>query len=93
MALAATIDAVREAGRIAMHYFDNGHESWEKGPGQIVTAADIEIDKMLARELPKIVPAAWLSEETEDDPARLTAAKVWVVDGDYIHCKQDRSRL
>lgn len=80
MALAATLEAAREAGRIAMHYFEHGHEAWEKGPGQIVTAADIEIDQMLAKALPGIVPAAWLSEETEDDPVRLHANKVWIVD-------------
>lgn len=78
--LASTLDATREAGLIAMHYFTNGHEAWEKGPGQIVTAADIEIDRMLALALPKIAPAAWLSEETEDDLVRLKAARCWIVD-------------
>ena len=78
--LAQTIAATREAGLIAMHYFENGHDAWEKGPGQIVTAADIEIDRLLATELPKIVSAAWLSEETEDDPARLNSKRQWIVD-------------
>lgn len=79
-ALSAVTDAAREAGRIAMRHFRSGHETWEKGPGQIVTAADIEIDHFLRETLPAIVPAAWMSEETEDDPSRLDAERLWIVD-------------
>ena len=39
--------AVLEAGRIAMHHFRQPHESWEKGPGQLVTEADLEVDRFL----------------------------------------------
>jgi len=79
-ALDAVTEAAREAGRIAMRHFRSGHATWQKGPGQIVTAADIEIDHFLRDALPGIVPAAWMSEETEDDPARLEADRLWIVD-------------
>ncbi|MEZ5825539.1 MAG: 3'(2'),5'-bisphosphate nucleotidase CysQ [Geminicoccaceae bacterium] len=75
-------EAVADAGRIAMRHFRNGHASWEKGPGQIVTDADIEIDAFLKKVLLEGSPegTGWLSEETLDDPARLDAARLWVVD-------------
>ncbi|MFL5337111.1 MAG: inositol monophosphatase family protein [Geminicoccaceae bacterium] len=73
--------AVLDAGRIAMRHFRQPHESWEKGPGQLVTEADIEVDRFLKQALcPPTDDAAWLSEEAEDDPARLTRRRVWIVD-------------
>lgn len=73
--------AVVEAGRIAMRYFRQKHDRWEKGPGQIVTEADVAIDRFLHAELLRD-PATdgWLSEETEDDRLRLERRRVWVVD-------------
>jgi myo-inositol-1(or 4)-monophosphatase len=54
---------------------------WMKAGSSPVSDADIAVDKMLSQRLPSLVPdAAWLSEETEDNPARLNAKKVWVVD-------------
>jgi myo-inositol-1(or 4)-monophosphatase len=74
-------DAVLEAGRIAMGFFRQEHERWEKGPGQVVTEADVAIDRFLHRELLGRHPEdGWLSEETEDDRARLGRRRVWVVD-------------
>jgi myo-inositol-1(or 4)-monophosphatase len=55
-------------------------ENWTKGPSQSpVTAADIAADNLLRERLanPNI---AWLSEESADDPARLAARLVWIVD-------------
>ena len=74
--------AVAEAGQIAMRHFRNGHRSWEKGPGQIVTEADIEIDGFLKKALLEGSPAGtgWLSEETTDDTDRLDARRLWIVD-------------
>lgn len=51
-----------------------------KGTAGPVTTADREADRFLRARLPEIVPAAWLSEETADAPARLEASRVWVVD-------------
>jgi myo-inositol-1(or 4)-monophosphatase len=48
-------------------------------PTDPVTEADTTVDALLRRLLPRDGDG-WLSEETEDDPARLTARRVWVVD-------------
>jgi myo-inositol-1(or 4)-monophosphatase len=75
-------DAVVEAGRIAMRFFRQKHERWEKSPGQVVTEADIAVDRFLHAELRRGHAAGdgWLSEETEDDRVRLERRRVWVVD-------------
>ena len=44
-----------------------------------VTEADTTVDALLRRLLPRD-GEGWLSEETEDAPARLAARRVWVVD-------------
>ena len=73
--------ATLEAGAIAMRYFRKEHATWEKEPGQIVTDADIAVDRFLRERLIGARPGdAWLSEETVDDRARLDAARVWIVD-------------
>jgi myo-inositol-1(or 4)-monophosphatase len=73
--------AVIEAGRIAMRYFRQKHARWEKGPGQIVTEADLAVDRFLHAELRRDPGTdGWLSEETEDDRLRLERRRVWVVD-------------
>jgi myo-inositol-1(or 4)-monophosphatase len=78
---ASTRAAVVEAGRIAMRFFRQKHERWEKGPGQIVTEADLAIDRFLhARLRHDHATDGWLSEETEDDRLRLERRRVWVVD-------------
>ncbi|SET06499.1 inositol monophosphatase family protein [Oceanicella actignis] len=75
-------EAAREAGRLAMRRFGGALDSWDKGGGQgPVSEADLEIDRMLRAELRAARPDyGWLSEETEDDPARLDAERVFVVD-------------
>jgi myo-inositol-1(or 4)-monophosphatase len=73
--------AVVEAGRIVMRFFRQPHESWEKAPGQLVTEADIAVDRFLRAELcGGRTGLGWLSEEAEDDPSRLRSERVWVVD-------------
>lgn len=75
---------VAEAGRIAYAMWPGaGHSvrSWEKAPGNPVCDADMAVDAFLKRELGALLPAAaWLSEETADDPARLGSDLVWLVD-------------
>lgn len=75
---------VREAGRIAFAQWPGaGHavESWHKGRGEPVCAADLAVDAFLKRELCALLPAAgWLSEETADNAARLGKGLVWLVD-------------
>ncbi len=78
---ALVIDAVREAGAMAMAYFGGDVESWEKAPGDPVCDADIAVNNLLANKLRSERPAyGWLSEESEDDDSRLAARHVWIVD-------------
>jgi myo-inositol-1(or 4)-monophosphatase len=73
--------AVREAGAMAMRTFRGELKSWTKGASSSpVSEADIAVDALLRERLFAIRAAGWLSEETEDDPARLQATDVWVVD-------------
>ena len=46
-----------------------------------MSEADIAVDKFLRERLTRLAPdCGWLSEETEDDRARLGAPRLWVVD-------------
>jgi len=72
--------AVREAGALALHMFRGRPASWIKGASSPVSEADLAVDALLRERLLAIRDASWLSEETEDDPARLQRAEVWVVD-------------
>ncbi|MEO1020077.1 MAG: 3'(2'),5'-bisphosphate nucleotidase CysQ, partial [Pseudomonadota bacterium] len=64
-----------------MDHFHGNTRAWQKGPGQIVTDADLEIDRFLREALlDEAREEAWLSEETEDDRHRLQRQRVWVVD-------------
>jgi myo-inositol-1(or 4)-monophosphatase len=81
-------EIVREAGHIAMASWPGADkvggrslEVWEKTPGNPVSAADLEVDEFLHRELGALLPAAgWLSEETADAPDRLEGGLIWLVD-------------
>lgn len=54
---------------------------WEKTKNNPVSDIDMAVDALLARRLQAILPeAAWLSEETVDDPSRLNARLLWLVD-------------
>ncbi len=73
--------AVREAGIIAADHFHNKTPGWEKSPGHLVSEADLAAETCLYQRLCHARPDyGWLSEESEDDPARLSAARVWLVD-------------
>ncbi|MCE9648658.1 MAG: 3'(2'),5'-bisphosphate nucleotidase CysQ [Parvibaculum sp.] len=75
------VAAVREAGRIALGYYQTKLKTWMKSGDSIVTEADIAVNDQLHKDLAQPRPDyGWLSEETEDDPARLTRSRVWVVD-------------
>jgi myo-inositol-1(or 4)-monophosphatase len=73
-------DVVREAGALALQTFRGELKSWTKGESSPVSEADLAVDALLRQRLLAIHQAGWLSEETEDDPARLQEAEVWVVD-------------
>ncbi len=75
------VAAVREAGALAMRYFRGPVRQWEKSPGDPVSEADHAVDDLLRARLCDPRPGyGWLSEESEDDPARLEVERVWIVD-------------
>lgn len=79
--LSLILDAAEEAGAIALSHFQSDPETWDKGDGAgPVTEADLAVDAMLRRELLAARPYGWLSEETEDDAARLSSDRVFIVD-------------
>jgi len=77
----AVEDAVREAGALAARTFHTSVKNWTKRGGSPVSDADIAVDNFLRGRLKAIAPdCGWLSEESEDDLARLHAPRIWVVD-------------
>ncbi len=73
--------AVREAGALALRYFRTDLAVWQKAGDTPVSEADIAVDRLLRQRLCGERPDyGWLSEETEDDSARLACERVWVVD-------------
>lgn len=74
--------AAHEAGAIAAAHFGTGVAQWHKPGNQgLVSEADLEIDRMLRARLLAARPGfGWLSEEIEDDPARLGAQALFIVD-------------
>ncbi len=78
---ALLVAAVREAGAIALRHFGTEMKAWQKQGGTPVSEADIAVNQHLHRRLGEARPHyGWLSEETEDDPSRMTRRRVWVVD-------------
>ncbi|MEL7131571.1 MAG: 3'(2'),5'-bisphosphate nucleotidase CysQ [Pseudomonadota bacterium] len=76
------MDAARLAGRVATSFVGPTAARWDKpddaGP---VTEADLAVNDALASSLRLARPNyGWLSEETEDDPARLVAETVFIID-------------
>lgn len=73
--------AAREAAQIAMRYFRQDPETWLKEGDSPVTEADIAVDRFLRKLLLSARPDyGWLSEETADNPERLSARRTFVVD-------------
>ncbi len=73
--------SVREAGALARSMFGTPFKSWTKGGASPVCDTDIAVDALLGERLRAIDPSfAWLSEESIDDPVRLTARYVWIID-------------
>jgi myo-inositol-1(or 4)-monophosphatase len=73
--------AIAAASDLALRHFRARPPHWFKGPGQVVTAADLEVDGLLHEILLDAFPDdGWLSEERADDRARLCRRRVWMVD-------------
>jgi myo-inositol-1(or 4)-monophosphatase len=72
---------VCEAGAVARAASGRPVKTWVKEHNSPVSEVDIAVDHLLKERLAAIVPeAGWLSEESEDGPARLAASRVWIVD-------------
>jgi myo-inositol-1(or 4)-monophosphatase len=80
--LALLLEAARAAGEIAIPYWNNAPKTWEKDDGAgPVTEADLAVNDMLHQTLRTARPDyGWLSEETEDDTARLDSEHVFIID-------------
>jgi myo-inositol-1(or 4)-monophosphatase len=79
--LAALVGAIRVAGAKARELVKGGFEVYTKPDRSPVTTVDHEVNRILhemqRREFPQ---DGWLSEESPDDPVRLTNTRVWIVD-------------
>ena len=80
--LALLTEAARAAGEIALKYWRRAPAAWDKGDGAgPVSEADLAVNEMLEAELGAARPGyGWLSEESADNPARLGAERVFIVD-------------
>ncbi len=79
--LALLTDAAREAGHIAMRFWRNAPRAWDKGEDDPVTEADMAVNAMLATTLRAARPDyGWLSEESPDNPARLSHETAFIID-------------
>ena len=74
--------AASAAGEVAMGFFGKSPEVWYKNENRSpVSAADFAANEKLAQMLRAARPNyGWLSEETEDDAARLGCETLFVVD-------------
>lgn len=73
--------AVRAAGALALSFFGSGIVGRQKADNTPVSDADLEVNRLLHASLKGPRPDyGWLSEESVDDPSRLDAARVWIVD-------------
>ncbi len=79
--LSALVHAIRKAGAKVRELIGAGFEVQTKPDRSPVTTVDHEVNRILQamqrREFPR---DGWLSEESPDDPARLTRGRVWIVD-------------
>ena len=78
---ALVIEAVREAGAIALGFFGRDQRTWEKRPGHRVGEADLAANAHLETALcgPRR-DYGWVSEESEGAPAPAARARFWLVD-------------
>ena len=76
------LDAAEQAGKIALRYFKADPQVWDKDDDQgPVTEADLAVNVMLTDRLRGARPDyGWLSEESPDDPGRLTTRRQFIID-------------
>ena len=76
------IAAAKTAGRVATSFTGPSAQRWDKADGAgPVTEADLAVNCHLSAVLRLARPDyGWLSEETEDDTARLDHERVFIID-------------
>ena len=80
--LALLLEAAAKAAPIALHHWKSDPQVWQKDDGAgPVSEGDLAVNAALETHLRTARPAyGWLSEESEDDPARQTARRTFVID-------------
>ena len=79
--LSLIVDAAQAAGALALQLRDAGLTTEYKANDSPVTNADLACDALLTERLRGARPDyGWLSEETVDDPDRLSRKRVFMVD-------------
>lgn len=75
-------DAARAAGAAVMDFYvQHSAETYVKNDGSVVTDADLAADQIIRAAILDAFPGdALLTEEGIDDDARLSNARVWIVD-------------
>lgn len=77
----AAREAAAAAGEVLKHYYRGDYKVGSKGHDNPVTVADLEADRTIREMLTAAFPDyGWLSEETVDNPDRLSKRRVWIVD-------------
>ncbi len=81
--LTAAEEAARRAGEVLLHHYRaaQGPSVETKADGSPVSQADLAANAAIETTIRGAFPDdAWLSEESADDSARLTARRVWIID-------------
>ena len=81
--LPKTIDVVREAGDLLMQYWPAPREIRHKGRIDLVTSADLALEKLLKQRLGALLPeACFLAEESasSEDMQRALQGPTWIID-------------
>ena len=74
-------ETLRAAGALALQHFGGAPRQWKKEDGTPVSEADLAVDELLRASLERIdAGAAWLSEESADQPDARKRPRCWIVD-------------
>ncbi len=74
-------EAAKDASKALLEVVENGFEKSFKANDDPVTTGDLTVNTILQEKLFEAFPEiGWLSEETRDNPERLTKDLVWIVD-------------
>ena len=75
------LEALRDAGALALAMQAKGYGHKQKRDGTFVTDVDLAVDDLLKTRIGMARPAdGWLSEETPDTPDRLSKQRLWIAD-------------